>query len=51
MFDPKIGKTSIEKDILTFYEEMSVSELRFESEKVLKRIVNRLATAFGIWRR
>ncbi len=50
MFDPNIGVMPIENDTITFDEEMSVTELRFDIAKVLDRIINRLASAFGIWR-
>ncbi len=50
-FDPNIGITPIETDEITFKEQMSVSELRFDTVKVLERVIGRLASAFGIWRK
>lgn len=51
MFDPNMGITPIETDTITFNEQMSVSELRFNTDKALERVIDRLASAFGIWRK
>ena len=45
------GVTPIATDSITFVEEVSVSELWFNSDNVLRRVVNRLASAFGIWQK
>ena len=49
--DPDVGDTPIETNTLSFVEESSVNKLRFSSEKVQKRLVDRLSSAFGIWRK
>lgn len=46
MRDPK----PIEKNDISFTEEFSVEELRFNVDNVLKRLIDRLVTIFGIWR-
>jgi hypothetical protein len=46
----RTGPTPIETDSISFIEEMSVNELRFHLDNVLKRLIDRLASAFGIWR-
>jgi hypothetical protein len=45
------GSTPIDKNDISFIEELSVDELRFHFDNVLKRLMNRLATVFGIWRK
>ena len=49
--DPDVGQTPIETDSVSFVEEMSVSEVSLHSDNVLKRLIDRLASTFGIWRR
>ena len=50
-WDADIGVTPLENDSLNFIEETSTSELKFNMDNVVKRIIDRLASAFGIWRR
>ena len=49
--DPGTGAAPLEKDSMSFVEEMSVDELMFGRDNVIKRSINRLASAFGLWRR
>lgn len=50
MYSPDVGTTPIETDSLSYIEEMSTSELKVNFDNVCKRIIDRLATAFGLWR-
>lgn len=45
------GPTPIDKEEVSFVEELSAEELRFHPDVVLKRLMDRLASAFGIWRK
>jgi len=49
--NPNIGEQPIEKPQLKFVEETSISELRYNTDQVLERLMDRLASAFGVWRR
>lgn len=49
--DPNLGPTPIHRESITFVEESSVSEVTLNSPKILKTLTNRLASAFGIWRK
>jgi hypothetical protein len=42
---------ALEGDGIFFDEESSASELRFSRDAVLRRIMDRLASAFGMWRK
>lgn len=48
---PESGTPYIEKPSINFIEEMSVDELRFNSDNVRKRLMDRLASLFGMWRK
>ena len=48
--DPKIGATPIETDSLSFVEDSSVNELNLFQPNLLKRLVDRFSSAFGLWR-
>ena len=48
--DPKIGATPIETDSLSFFEDSSVNELNLFQPNLLKRLVDRFSSAFGLWR-
>jgi hypothetical protein len=43
------GMTKIDKKVIHFVEEMSVSELSLNSVKVFQRLMRRLYSTFGIW--
>lgn len=47
----EIGATPIKYELINYTEETSVTEMRFNADNVLKRLIDRLASAFGIWRR
>ena len=47
--DTDLGPTPIEKDKISFIEETSVDELKFNIDNVTKRLIRRLASVFGIW--
>lgn len=51
MQDSTYGASALIVESLAFIEEFSVVELETNAEKVLKRLIDRLASAFGIWRR
>ncbi len=51
MFSPDVGTTPIQTDAINYLEEMSTSELKVNPDGVCRRIINRLATAFGLLRR
>jgi len=48
--DPIRGPTPLHQDPTAFVEESSTDELLAERERLLARIIDRLASAFGIWR-
>ena len=48
--DPKIGTTPIETNSLSFVEDSSVNELNLFQPNLLKRLVDRFSSAFGLWR-
>ena len=48
--DPKRGPSPLEKDPISFVEESSSDELQGQQEQLLSRLVDRLASAFGMWR-
>ena len=48
--DYSAGRSTWEKDVLSFEEEPSGGELRFNVEAVIARLMDRLMSAFGMWR-
>lgn len=50
LFHRGLGVTSLEKESISFVEETSTSELRFNRDNVVKRLIDRLASAFGLRR-
>lgn len=48
--DPTIGPTPIETDFISFIEDSSVNELNLFQSNLLKRLIDRFSSAFGLWR-
>ncbi len=47
---PERGPERLDRDVLTFTEESAVTELRGQRAALFRRLVDRLAAAFGLWR-
>lgn len=48
--DPKRGPSALENDPTSFVEESSSDELLGQQDQLLSRLLDRLASAFGMWR-
>jgi len=49
--DPEVGMSILGQDEITFQEETSVGEIQSNMTAVLNRVMDRLAGAFGLWRK
>lgn len=49
--DPEFGASKLGRDEITFQEETSVGEIQNNMTAVVNRFMDRLASAFGIWRK